>query len=135
MATLGTSVTGPLLPDEVWERYARPALWATWAPQIRSVDVGVERLAGGETGRVHGPLGLAVDFRVTTWDDDARAWSWLVQPRAPLAGGSMLTRMRLAHGVVADGSGSRTWLRVTGFAPVVAAYLPVARLALHRLVH
>jgi hypothetical protein len=33
-----------------------------------------------------------------------------------------------------EGAGSRTWLRVTGFAPVVATYLPVARLALHRLV-
>ena len=134
MTTIGVSASGPLDADEVWERYARPALWQTWAPQIRSVEVGVERLAGGETGRVHGPLGLAVDFTVDSWDDDAREWSWSVRPRAPVVRGLPGTRIRLVHGVVADGSGSRTWLRVTGFAPIVAAYLPVARLALHRLV-
>jgi hypothetical protein len=135
MTTLGVSVTGPLPPHQVWERYARPALWPTWAPQIRSVDVGVERLTGGETGRVHGPLGLAVDFRVVTWSDDAREWSWVVQPQPPLARGLRRAQLRMTHGVAAEGSGSRTWLRVTGFAPLVALYLPVARLALHRLVH
>ena len=135
MATLGVSVAGPLAPDLVWERYAQPRLWHTWAPQIRRVDVGVERLAGGETGRVHGPLGLAVDFRVVTWNDEERVWSWAVQPQLPLARGPALTRMRLTHGVVPEGSGSRTWLRATGFAPLVATYLPVARLALYRLVH
>jgi hypothetical protein len=134
MTTLGVSASGPLAPEEVWERYARPALWQTWAPQIRHVDVGVERLAGGETGRVHGPLGLAVDFTVDAWDDDAREWSWSVRPRPPVVGGLPAPRLRLVHGVVAEGSGSRTWLRVTGFAPIVAAYLPVAGLALRRLV-
>jgi hypothetical protein len=135
MTTLGVSATGPLAPEEVWERYARPAEWQTWAPQIRGVDIGVDRLAGGETGRVHGPLGLTVDVTIDSWDDDARVWSWTVRPRTPFGAGLPLTRMTLAHGVEAEGAGSRTWLRVTGFAPVVATYLPVARLALHRLVH
>jgi hypothetical protein len=99
------------------------------------VDIGVDRLSGGETGRVHGPLGLSVDFTVDAWDDDERIWSWTVHPHAPLVSGLPLTGMVLTHGVEAEGPGSRTWLRATGFAPVVAAYLPVARLALHRLVH
>jgi hypothetical protein len=139
MTTLGVSATGPLAPEEVWERYARPALWQTWAPQIHAVDIGMDigldRLAGGETGCVHGPLGLTVDVTIDSWDDDARVWSWTVRPRAPFGARLPLTRMTLAHGVEAEGAGSRTWLRVTGFAPVVATYLPVARLALHRLVH
>jgi Polyketide cyclase / dehydrase and lipid transport len=134
MTTLEVSASGPLAPDEAWERYARPGLWHTWAPQVRGVDVAVERLTGGETGRVHGPLGLAVDFRVETWDDDAREWSWVVRPRPRLGGRLPLTRLRMTHGVAPAGSGSRTWLRVTGFAPLVASYLPVARVALHRLV-
>ncbi|MDX6359160.1 MAG: hypothetical protein QOH37_2214 [Nocardioidaceae bacterium] len=135
MTTLGVSASGPLAPDEVWERYARPALWQTWAPQIRRVAVGVDRLAGGETGRVHGPLGVAVDFTVLDWDDDERVWSWVVRPRPPLGRSLPLGRLTMTHGVAPEGSGSRTWLRVTGFAPLVASYLPVARLALHRLVH
>ncbi|WP_151081727.1 SRPBCC family protein [Nocardioides cynanchi] len=134
MTTLGVSASGPLPPDEAWERYARPGLWHTWAPQIRSVEVGVERLSGGETGRVHGPLGVAVDFRVVAWSEDTREWSWVVQPQPPLVRGLRVARLRMTHGVAAQGSGSRTWLRVTGFAPLVASYLPVARLALHRLV-
>jgi hypothetical protein len=61
-------------------------------------------------------------------------WSWVVRPLPPLGRGLALGQLTMAHGVAAAGSGSRTWLRVTGFAPLVASYLPVARLALHRLV-
>ena len=32
-------------------------------------------------------------------------------------------------------AGTLTWLRLTGPLPLVMAYAPVARLALHRLVH
>jgi hypothetical protein len=38
--------------------------------------------------------------------------------------------LRLRHGVERDGA---AWLTVRGPAPLVAAYLPVARFALHRL--
>jgi hypothetical protein len=31
-----TRVTGPLPPERVWERYAAPARWSGWAPQIRA---------------------------------------------------------------------------------------------------
>lgn len=39
-------------------------------------------------------------------------------------------RRRLRHGIDPDGA---TWLRADGPAPVIAAYLPIARYALHRL--
>jgi uncharacterized protein YndB with AHSA1/START domain len=135
MTTLRTSVTGPTPPEEVWERYARPALWPTWAPQIQRVEVAAERLSGGETGRVFGPLGFPVDFTVDSWDDAGRVWSWTVAPHLPLVERMSQSHLRLEHGVEPSADGSRTWLRVTGFAPLVAAYLPVTRLALYRLVH
>lgn len=135
MTTLGASASGPLSADEVWERYARPSLWSTWAPQIRRVEVDADRLSGGERGQVHGPLGLSVDFVVDVWDDDARRWTWTVTPRLPRPRGVPVPTLRLEHGVEAAGEGSRTWLRVSGPALVVVPYLAPARLALHRLVH
>ena len=128
---LGTSARGPLPPDEVWERYARPDLWSSWAPQIRGVDA-PDRLARGATGRVYALFGVRADFVVDTWDDVAREWSWTARIRLPL--GAPGPTLRLEHGVQTDGSGSRAWLRVAGRAPVVAAYVGPARLALERLV-
>jgi Polyketide cyclase / dehydrase and lipid transport len=120
-------VAGPASPDQVWERYAVPERWPGWAPQISRVQASAPRIAPGVTGRVWAPLGLRVDFVVTEVDGRLRTWAWSVRlgPR----------RLRLQHGVQADPAGSATWLHVHGPAPVVAAYLPVARLALHRLVH
>ena len=43
-------------------------------------------------------------------------------------------RLSLWHGVEPDPAGTATWLRVHGPAVVVAGYLPMARMALHRLV-
>jgi len=135
MPGLALSASGPLSPDVVWERYARPALWSTWAPQISRVEVATQRLAGGETGRVFGPLGFGVDFRVDAWDEAERVWSWTVRPRPPAWPSAPSPRLNLRHGVEPEGDGTRTWLLVSGFAPYVLAYLPVARLALRRLVH
>jgi len=135
MTTLYLAATGPRPSDEVWDRYARPALWSTWAPQIRRVDVDTERLGGGETGRVHGPLGFSADFEVDTWDEEARRWSWTVRPRAALLPGVPVPRLHLGHGVLSTEAGTLTWLRLSGPLPLVVPYAPVARLALHRLVH
>jgi hypothetical protein len=135
MTTLYLAATGPRPADEVWDRYARPALWSTWAPQIRRVEVGTERLGGGETGRVHGPCWLSADFEVDSWDEEARRWSWTVRPRAALLPGVPTPRLHLGHGVRPTEAGTLTWLRLTGPLPFVVPYAPVARLALHRLVH
>ena len=117
---------GPVDAGEAWDRYARPSRWPMWSPQITRVSCGVDRLFTGVTGRVHGPLGAWVDFVVDEWDDAARRWSWTVR-RGPL-------RVRLDHGVDVRGSGSSTFVRVHAPLPIALGYVPLAKLALHRLV-
>jgi hypothetical protein len=119
---LRTRAPGRAPAEVVWERYAVPARWPGWAPQIRRVDYGAARLAAGVGGRVHGPLGVSVAFRVNEVDPVARTWAWTVR-WGPV-------RLWLRHGVEPDGA---TWLTVRGPAPLVAAYLPVARWALRAL--
>ncbi|WP_166533881.1 SRPBCC family protein [Blastococcus xanthinilyticus] len=127
MTTLTVHATGPAPPDEVWERYAVPARWPEWSPQITGVELPVDRLAAGVSGRVRGPLGLAVPVTVEHVDEAARRWSWRVAV-GPL-------RLSLLHWV-SDGphGGTTTGLRLSGPAPLVLAYAPPARLALGRLV-
>jgi hypothetical protein len=113
-----------------WERYADPALWATWAPQIQRVETDMHRLVAGGSGTVHAGLAvwptLAVPFRVLEVDESAMEWSWQAR-LGPLG-------LRLEHGVTRHLTGSSTWLRVHGPLPVVLGYAPVARRALNRLV-
>ena len=130
MASVTLRARGPVDPATAWERYADPRLWSTWAPQIQRVSTDVERLVAGATGTVHAGLTswptVPVAFEVLALDETARTWAW----RAYLGPVSL----RLEHGVTAYGHGSATWLRVHGPLPMVAAYAPVARLALTRLV-
>lgn len=107
-----------------WERYARLELWPTWSPQLRRVDPPKARLVAGLAGRVHGPLGVSLDFVVEHVGE--RDWRWM------LSRGRL--RLRLEHGVEATAAGSRTWLVLRGPAPLVLGYAPVAWYALHRLV-
>ncbi|MGY0021511.1 SRPBCC family protein [Streptomyces sp. cg35] len=112
--------------DTVWQRYAQPALWPTWAPQIRSVETEHE-LRAGMRGRLRPVAGPAVRFVVTAVDHRARTWSWRVQ-----AGPA---RMRLWHAVrPSGGTGAVTRLRIEGPVLVVLAYAPLARRALRHLV-
>ncbi|MHB9757384.1 SRPBCC family protein [Streptomyces sp. BYX5S] len=119
-------VQGAADVDTVWRRYAEPALWSTWAAQIRSVETeGV--LRAGMRGRVKPVVGPAVRFVVTDVDVEARAWAWRVRA-GPV-------RMQLGHTVDRSGvSGVSTRLTIEGPALVVLAYAPLARHALHRLV-
>jgi hypothetical protein len=127
MTTVTLHASGPEAPAEVWERYAVPARWSQWAPQITGVDVPVDRLTAGARGRVRGPAGLAVPFVVDTVDEATRRWSWTVV-LGPL-------RLHLLHWVAdSPDGGSTTGLRISGWAPVVLAYAPLARLAIGRLV-
>jgi hypothetical protein len=134
MTTLYLAATGPTTADEVWERYAQPALWSTWSPQIRRVEMVGDRLSTGATGRVVSLLGLSADFEVDTWDEEEWRWSWTVRPRAALLPGVPMPRLHLGHGVRSTTAGTLTWLRLSGPLPLVVMYAPVARLALHRLV-
>lgn len=129
---------GTASPDEVWDRYLHPSRWPEWSPQIRRVDVAVDRLTPGLTGTVRGPLGLGVPFSVETVDADAavRSWSWRVTV-GPIALWLEHTVIPLDAGAGSTDPDTRrtaTTLLVEGPAPVVAAYAPLAQLALVRLV-
>jgi hypothetical protein len=130
MAVVTLRARGQTSPELAWQRYDELALWSTWAPQIQRVVASTDRLAPGTTGTVHAGLlprpTLPVPFEVLDVDRDARRWSWRVR-LGPL-------RLDLEHGVDAEGTGSSTYLRVDGPAPVVLVYAPLARLALSRLV-
>jgi hypothetical protein len=127
VTTLTLHATGPVRPAEAWERYAVPARWREWAPQISGVEGTVDRLATGATGRVRGPLGIAVPFRVEEVDEAERRWTWQVHA-GPV-------HLRLLHWVQpAPDGGATTGLRITGPAPVVVGYAPAALLAIRRLV-
>ncbi|MGY1777466.1 SRPBCC family protein [Geodermatophilus sp. SYSU D00804] len=127
MTTVTLHATGPVSPAEAWERYARPARWPQWAPQITGVEVPGPRLAAGVSGRVRGPVGVTLPFVVESVDEAARQWAWTVSA-GPV-------RLHLLHWV-ADGpdGGSTTGLRISGPAPVVVGYAPLAQLAIGRLV-
>ncbi len=121
-------VCGPCPADEVWDRYLRPGRWPEWSPQIRSVDYAADVISPHTTGVVHGPAGMRVAFEIVEVSDSGpiRTWSWAVSAAG--------TRLHLRHDVEATPTGSRTLLTVRGVAPAVILYLPVARLALRRLV-
>ena len=120
------SATGPAQPDAVWQRYVRPGEWPSWSPQIRRVDCADDALRAGSTGTVHALFGLSVPFEVTEVDPGRRSWAW----RVTLPFG---IRLSLRHAVLATATGSRTTLLLDGPAPVVLCYLPLAELALVRL--
>jgi Polyketide cyclase / dehydrase and lipid transport len=127
VSTLTLHASGPVPPDEAWERYAVPQRWSSWSPQITGVDTGAVRIAAGVTGRVRGPLGLAVPFEIQDVDEAGRSWTWRVRV-GPAS-------VRLLHWISRgpDG-GSTTGLRIQGPPPIAVGYAPFAQLALHRLV-
>ena len=127
MTSLSLHATGPVDPDEAWSRYLLPARWSEWSPQIRRVEATADQIAPGVAGRVHGPLGVAVSFVVDAVDEVDREWTWTVDVGP--------TSMTLVHWVrPGPGGGTTTGLRASGPAPLVVGYVPLAQLALQRLV-
>jgi Polyketide cyclase / dehydrase and lipid transport len=126
MTTITLRAEGAVPVEVAWLRYARPSLWPTWSPPIRSVDATDDHLEVGLKGTVHGPVGLRIPFVVIAVDDPGRTWTW-----RPRFGPVTLT---LRHEVHEELTGSSTVLRISGLAPVVLGYAPVAQLALNRLV-
>ncbi|MFI8191572.1 SRPBCC family protein [Streptomyces sp. NPDC085946] len=126
MAELNLRAVGGARPDTVWLRYTSFRQWPTWSPYIVRVRVPAESLAEGVRGTVRSFLGITASFLVESVDEAERSWTWRVR-FGPL-------RMRLTHEVRPHGEGTETRLRMRGPAPVLAAYAPLARLALRRLV-
>ncbi|WP_432543584.1 SRPBCC family protein [Kineococcus sp. SYSU DK002] len=111
-------VRGPRPAADVWADYAVIGRWPSWAPHMTGVEADRERLAAGVTGHVRcGPVRLP--FTVTAVDEDAMTWTWRV------AG------IGMRHGVRAVPGGSVTTFHAP---PLLLPYLPVARVALRRLV-
>ena len=129
--TLSSTTTarscGPGDADAVWGRYVIPSRWSSWSPQVRGVSCerADEPVQAGTRGVVHGPAGVRVPFAVTDVDAGGRRWTWRVRVGA--------LDLAMVHGVDPRPGGCCAWVRVTGPLPVVAAYAPVARLALRRL--
>lgn len=119
---------GPAHADEVWRRFTDPDTWPEWAHLIQDAEADEPVVVPGTRGRVHGPGGVAVDFRVTDVDPDLRSWSWAV--------GRGRATVRMDHHVLpAPGGGSRALLRVPGrAAAALQPYRVPAGAALRRLV-
>ncbi|WP_411070056.1 SRPBCC family protein [Streptomyces sp. cmx-4-25] len=132
MAAVTLRAAGRAPAGDAWERYAVPALWPTWSPQIRAVRVdggriapGV-RIAPGLRGEAVSFLGVSAKFVVESVDEERRRWTWRVR-FGPV-------RLRLHHAVLTRSAGSATTLRIEGPALALAAYAGPARWAMGRLV-
>jgi hypothetical protein len=94
------------------------------------VDYPHETIRSGTTGVVRGgvgPLALPVPFTVDAVDEAAMTWSWTARlGPIPIA---------FDHGVRTAGhEGATAWVRIGLPLPLAAAYAPLARWALRRLV-
>ena len=98
MSTVTLSATGPLPAAEAWERYALPRRWPEWSPQISRVEMPVDRIAPGVTGKLHAPGGFSLNFTIDAVDEAARTWAWTVRVA--------VIKLRLEHWVE-EGGGRR----------------------------
>ena len=101
-------------------------------PRSQASTTRPQRLVPGTKGLVRGPLRVPLPFEVLAVDESdpaRRTWRW----RA----GAFGVHVELEHAVEpapAPRDGSITRLVLSGPAPVVVPYLPLAWLALYRLV-
>jgi len=121
MTTLRIRRRGPASKYEIWARCRDPRRWPEWAPHIREV-IAEGPLQPGLEGEVVGLLGVHARFEVLEVDVERGRWTWVVRSGA--------VRVRIEHEV---GEG-RAGLVLSGPAPAVVAYAPLARAALGRLV-
>ena len=112
-------------PERVWELYASPELWKTWAPHVRSPQgLGEPEVRTGAHGSIR--LGGAVPIPAEIVDvERPRMWSWKVGP------------VMLRHTVQPNARGSRIGIRVEAPAGLELAmrigYMPLVRLLLANL--
>jgi hypothetical protein len=106
-------------PEAAWRVLTDLADWPRWGPTVQRAELshsGPLRL--GSRGKVWTPVGLALPFEITEFDD-GHAWAWKVL-------GVPATR----HAVASVPGGCRVSFGVPLWAPV---YLTVCALALRRI--
>lgn len=121
MSTIRIRARGPASKYEIWARYRDPGRWPSWAPHVRAV-VADGPLRPGLEGEVLGRFGVRARFEVLEVDEARGRWTWAVRA-GPI-------RLRIEH-VVDEGLAG---LVISGPVVAVAAYAPIARRALRRLV-
>lgn len=121
MTTLRVRRRGGAGKYTIWARYRDPQRWSSWAPHIREVRA-EGPLRPGLEGEVVGMLGVTARFEVLEVDEARGSWTWVVRS-GPVS-------LRIEH-EVSDGSAG---LVLSGPAPAVIGYAPIARAALGRLV-
>lgn len=121
-------------PAELWALLASPAQWSRWAPHIRGATstVGATTVTAGDTVRIEGWGPLRVTTTITRVDPGSR-WDFSVD----LPAGH---RLVATHEVATEPPAVQVRMALRGPAPrpvgvtLLAAYRPLAVLALHRLV-
>ena len=104
--------------DAVWKVLVDTDAWPKWGPTVSGGEVDGGVLTLGATGRVRTPVGVALPFTTTEFEE-GRMWAWSVA-------GVPAT----AHAVQPDGNGCRASMSAPLWAP---AYLPVLAIALRRI--
>ncbi|WP_164382850.1 SRPBCC family protein [Streptomyces sp. OM5714] len=126
MGNLTFHAVGAASADTAWERYAVIERWPSWSPQIKAVHADGEYLRPGLSGTIESVARIRIPFVVASVDPTRRTWSWRIR-FGP-------ARVRLHHEVRTRGHGCETSLTIRGPTLVLAAYAPLAKLAMHRLV-
>jgi len=121
MSTIRIRARGPASKYVIWARYRDPGRWPSWAPHVHAVRADGP-LRPGLEGEVFGRFGVRARFEVLDVDESLGRWTWAVR-RGPI-------RLRIEHEVGEGIAG----LVISGPALAVAAYAPIARRSLRRLV-
>lgn len=117
MPAVERTVAAP--PEAAWRVLTDLDAWPQWGPTVRGAELdepGPLRL--GARGKVFTPVGVALPFAITEFDD-GRHWAWRVA-------GVPATK----HAVEPDAGGCRVAFSVPIWAP---AYLTVCAVALNRI--
>ncbi len=115
-------------PERVWALLGDPARWHDWAPHIRSAD---GRLEEGARVVVGGPAGVRLPTTITRVEAPWR-WDFRAEPPGPFALDSVHLLRRDGGGSVVAVHLRLARLGAVGLGPL-AAYLPLARVAVRRL--
>ncbi|HZD78779.1 MAG TPA: SRPBCC family protein [Actinomycetota bacterium] len=121
MSTVRVRRRGPASKYAIWARYRNLERWPEWAPHIRELRA-FGQLRPGLEGQMVGVLGMTAWFEVLEVDEPGGVWIWVVR--------SGPAKLRIEHEVAEGLAG----MIITGRAPAVFAYVPVARRQLTRVV-